>query len=90
MVEASKVMLVSLVVAIHTLFQLITYKECKEVIPSIWVMSSMSGSGCSDCVMAKMSSCRCILSGWVSPVGCHDIVLDALLRMPGMYILLNL
>ena len=32
MVEASKIMLVSLVVAMRTLFQLIACKECKEVI----------------------------------------------------------
>ena len=83
-------MLASLVVAMHTLFQLIACKECKEVIASMWVTSSISGSGCSNCVMAEMSSFRCILSGWVSPVGCHDIVSDALLHTPRMYIILNL
>ena len=89
-VEASKVMLVPLVVAMRTLFQLIACKECKEVIASMWVTSSISGSDCSDCVMAEISSCRCILSEWVSPVGCRDIESDALLRRPGMYIILNL
>ena len=90
MVEVSEVMLASLVVAMRTLFQWMACKECKEMIASMWVTSSISGSGCSDCVMAEMSSCRCILNGWVSPVGCHDIVSDALLHMPGMYMILNL
>ena len=48
MVEASKVILVSLVVAMRTLFQLIACKKCKEVIMSMWVTSLISGSGWSD------------------------------------------
>ena len=60
------------------------------MIVSMWVTSLISGNGWSECVMAEISSYKCILSGWVSPVGCRDIVSDALLHVPGMYIILNL
>ena len=46
MVKASKVMLASLVVAMRTLFQLIACKESEEVLESMLVMSSISGSVC--------------------------------------------
>ena len=57
-VEVSKVILVSLVVTMQALFQLIACKEYKEVIVSMWVTSLISDSGCSDCVMTEISSCK--------------------------------
>ena len=50
-------------------FQLIEYKEFIEGIVSMWVTSLVSCSGNSDCVMAEISSYRCISSGCVPPVG---------------------
>ena len=62
-------------------FQLIECKECKEGIVSMLVTCSISVSGYSDCVIAEVSSYRCILSACVSPVGGRDVTLCPIFLM---------